>query len=161
MGAGLCVRLGARLGLGLGLGALGVCLELDASDGSAPSHSRSRPSVQRKGASTSLPLTSSRTAVLSAGKAVVPPARQVPTSDQGHPALRHNGAWREAFYVHHPDAQDEDEPPEVSQILVLAAMLALLHVAMCFIASGYWCLNVWRDFGKRQQQEGTSRKKAS
>lgn len=69
---------------------------------------------------------------------------------RGHPALRHTGLWREAFLVHHSEFEDDDEPQEVSELMVLAATLALLHVAMCFVGATYWSLQIWSDFKGRQ-----------
>eukprot|EP00930_Biecheleria_cincta_P081115 TRINITY_DN6979_c0_g1_i2.p1 TRINITY_DN6979_c0_g1~~TRINITY_DN6979_c0_g1_i2.p1 ORF type:complete len:251 (-),score=39.76 TRINITY_DN6979_c0_g1_i2:92-844(-) len=69
---------------------------------------------------------------------------------QGRPALRHTVSWREAFLVHHSEFEDDDEPQEVSELMVLAATLALLHVAMCFVGATYWSLQIWSDFKGRQ-----------
>ena len=71
-----------------------------------------------------------------------------------HPYLRHTDSWRQAFYVHHPDAQDEEEEQhEVSELMVFAATFVLLHIAMCFVACGYWCLQMYRDFEMRQNSQ--------
>ncbi|CAK9072483.1 Uncharacterized protein SCF082_LOCUS35638 [Durusdinium trenchii] len=144
-----CTRLGL---LGYGLGSLG-----------AETESPSQPSIASKytvsghwlDAEEQSPRTSSTSSPLR--KLTLHRNQSLP-----HPALRHSDSWRQAFYVHHPDAQDDDaEEHEVSELMVFAATFVLLHIAMCFVACGYWCLQMYRDFELRNSQEGKFSEKRS
>mmetsp|Transcript_58154 Transcript_58154/g.108877 ORF Transcript_58154/g.108877 Transcript_58154/m.108877 type:complete len:144 (+) Transcript_58154:92-523(+) len=128
-------RLGLGVGVGLGLGAFGACRELSETPYPDP------PPIKSV-SSTSFPLIPSGKLTLHTNHSLA------------HPALRHTDSWRQAFYVHHPDAQDDEETHEVSELMVFAATFALLHIAMCCVACGYWCLQMYRDANARQTVPG-------
>mmetsp|Transcript_77160 Transcript_77160/g.170375 ORF Transcript_77160/g.170375 Transcript_77160/m.170375 type:complete len:166 (+) Transcript_77160:93-590(+) len=153
--------MGARLGLGigLGLGLSSVCASLE------PTESPSQPSLATKHP---VGLLSKDRKAKMDGESLDDLSPRIPSTSSPvrkltlhtnhslplpHPALRHSDSWRQAFYVHHPDAQDEEEQHEVSELMVFAATFVLLHIAMCLVACGYWCLQMYRDFELRQNSQ--------
>ncbi|CAE8668697.1 unnamed protein product, partial [Polarella glacialis] len=75
------------------------------------------------------------------------------TSKNGGPvgssALRHSSNDTLAANPTAPVVEESGD--EISkELLVLGITLALLHIAMCIMACGYWCLHVSRDMGRRQ-----------
>ncbi|CAJ1369292.1 unnamed protein product [Effrenium voratum] len=143
-------RLGVGVGLGLGLGSLAACLEVfESADPSQVTQSSLPSRVQVSGRMASL----SKDPGPGANDYAEPrtPSTSNPVSRMGkltlhtnhslpHPALRHTDSWRRAFYVHHPDqVETEDDAHEVSELMVFAAMFALLHIAMLACKPSNYC----------------------